>query len=65
MDVYTIETGGEKQDGRRYVSARCPHIGRDGYVCDRQLLKVECKGDATIEIKCPKCKSLVRVRVIG
>lgn len=64
MQFYTVETSPEVQNGEKYVSVRCPHIGINGYVCDRQLLRLVCDGNASIEIKCPKCKSLIRVKVL-
>lgn len=65
MRIYTTETSPEAKDEKKYISVRCPHIDTYGYVCGRQLLRLTCDGSATMEIKCPKCKSVVRVNVVG
>lgn len=65
MNIYPVETRPEDRDGMPFVSVRCPHIDRCGYVCGRQLLRLVCDGNATIELKCPKCKSIILVKVVG
>ncbi len=63
MAVYTIESRPEDKDNSKYVSIRCPHIGINGYVCERQLIRFIKGSDAEFEIKCPKCKSVIRVSI--
>lgn len=65
MRIYTTETTPEVKDGKKYISIRCPHIDMYGYVCGRQLMRLSCDGSAVLEVKCQKCKSVIRVNVVG
>lgn len=65
MNIYTVETSPETSKSKDYITVRCPHYFADGFKCGRQLFRLRCDGWASIEIKCPKCKTTLRVNIVG
>ena len=65
MNIYTTEISPETSDTKGYTVVRCPHDFADGHKCKRQLFRLRCNDNTTIEIKCPKCKTVLRINVIG
>lgn len=64
MNFYTVEIPPETSDND-YIEVRCPHNHPDGHKCRRMLFRFKCKGSTSIEIRCPKCKTIIRVNVVG
>lgn len=61
MNVYTIEIPSKETHINSHMVIRCPHVSEDGFKCGRQLFRLRCVGMASIEVKCPKCKAVLRI----